>query len=239
MGTLNLNHRLPKRVEERPVKRDHKDRPNIPILVGEAKLIKEKLDKGAKIVKKVIVFRASDEGPVVDVHAYIREENRGEDANVGEEITKHTKRLTCSYGDKVRLVEKVQEIRELAEEMGEERMEDVREVVDRVAGWPSARVSKVRGERLAEEKAMLSDKLAATEEKLRQSEEARANCPSRAELHEERCRRVTERSKPKQSYYRGADPAAGRCACPERRVEIGAGGAHPPAPDQKRRKRAS
>ena len=69
----------------------------------------------------------------------------------------------------------MQEIRELAEEMGEERMEDVREVVDRVAGWPSARVSKVRGERLAEEKAMLSDKLAATEEKLRQSEEARAN----------------------------------------------------------------
>ena len=176
VGTLNLNHRLPKRVEERPVKRDHKDRPNIPILVGEAKLIKEKLDKGAKIVKKVIVFRASDEGPVVDVHAYIREENRGEDANVGEEITKQTKRLPCSYGDKVRLVEKVQEIRELAEEMGEERMEDVREVVDRVAGWPSARVSKVRGERLAEEKAMLSDKLAATEEKLRQSEEARANC---------------------------------------------------------------
>ena len=59
VGTVNLNHRLPKRVEERPVKRDHKDQPNIPILVGEAKLIKEKLDKGAKIVKKIIVFRAS------------------------------------------------------------------------------------------------------------------------------------------------------------------------------------
>ena len=43
-------------------------------------------------------------------------------------------------------------------------------------GWPSARTSKVRGERLAEEKATLSDKLAATEEKLRQSEEARASC---------------------------------------------------------------
>lgn len=41
MKMVNLNHRLPKQVEERPVKKDHKGCPCIPILVGEAKLIKD------------------------------------------------------------------------------------------------------------------------------------------------------------------------------------------------------
>jgi transposase InsO family protein len=176
VGTVNLNHRLPKRVEERPVKRDHKDRPNIPILVGEAKLIKEKLDKGAKVVKKIIVFRATDDGPLIDAHAYIREEARGDDSDTSSEVMKHAKRLPCSYGDKVRLVEKAQEIKELTEEMGAERGDEVREVVDRVVGWPSAKFNRVRSERLAEEKLQLSAKLVVAEEKLQKSEEARVAC---------------------------------------------------------------
>ena len=68
MKTVNLNHCLPKRVEECPVKKDHKGSPNIPILVGVARLIKDKLDKRAKIVKMINVFRASEDGPIVDAH---------------------------------------------------------------------------------------------------------------------------------------------------------------------------
>ena len=174
--TVNLNHRLPKRVEERPVKRDHKGRPNIPILVGEAKLIKGKLDKGAKIVKKIIVFRASEDGPIVDAHAYIREESRGDDAEIGAEVVRLTKKLQCTYGDKVRLVEKVKEIVELVDEVGEEKTEEIREVIDQVAGWPSAKFNRIRGERLEEENRKLKEKLNNVEEELQRNKEELSAC---------------------------------------------------------------
>lgn len=94
-------------------------------------------------MKKVIIFRTSEDGPVVDAHAYIREESRRDDSEIGAEVMRLTKKLQCTYGDKVRLVEKVKEIMELAGEVGEEKMEEIREVIDQVAGWPSAKFSRI------------------------------------------------------------------------------------------------
>ena len=70
---------------------------------------------------------------------------------------------------------------ELAEEVGEEKAEEIREVVDQVAGWPSVKFNRIRGERLEEEDRQLKEKLSNVEEELQRNREELSVCQAERE----------------------------------------------------------
>jgi len=185
VATVAARHRMPKYVTEHQVMRDYRGRDSIPLSMGESKLILEKLDQGARAVRKIIVFRADPRGPVVDAHEFLREDKGAAVEEDYDAALRRIRKFNLPVGDKIRLIERTREIQDVGRENGNRNDDEVMEMVARVAGWPSARLIIARADRLASDLAAAQEKCREMAEQVKQSREANAAREAQAKFTQE------------------------------------------------------